>query len=111
MERIIAKKLVSSLTLAFFLGFLITPVQAAVPKLLTYQGLLKDSAGNFLTGTYSMTFKIYDAATAGTELWSETQSTVSVSSGRFTVQLGVNGLLKIPTCGHQKYPLLELLKN
>ncbi|GEM_PF-1181176 len=73
-----------------FALFLLIPHQAtaAVPKLLTYQGILKDSPGNFLTGTYSMTFRIYSAATGGSSLWSETQSSVSASSGRFSVQLG-----------------------
>lgn len=61
---------------------------AAIPELLTYQGILKDNAGNLLTGTYSMTFRIYDAQTGGSALWTETQSSVSVSSGKFSVQLG-----------------------
>ncbi|OGW69575.1 MAG: hypothetical protein A2036_04290 [Omnitrophica bacterium GWA2_50_21] len=61
---------------------------ASVPKFLTYQGMLKDSSGNYLTGTYSMVFRIYGASTGGAALWNETQSSVSVSSGRFSVQLG-----------------------
>ncbi len=64
------------------------PAEAAVPKLLTYQGILKDSSGSFLTGTYSMTFRIYSAVTGGSSLWSETQSSVSATSGRFSVILG-----------------------
>lgn len=64
------------------------PSFASVPGVLTYQGILKDSSGNFLTGTYSMTFKIYSASTGGTSLWTETQSSVSVTSGKFGVQLG-----------------------
>ncbi|OGW69577.1 MAG: hypothetical protein A2036_04300 [Omnitrophica bacterium GWA2_50_21] len=63
-------------------------VEASVPKLLTYQGILKDSSGNFLTGTYSMTFRVYAVATGGSSLWSETQSSVSASSGRFSAILG-----------------------
>lgn len=61
---------------------------ASVPQLLAYHGILKDSSGSFLTGTYSMTFRIYSASTGGTSLWSETQSSVSVSSGKFNVALG-----------------------
>jgi len=61
---------------------------AAVPKLVTYNGILKNTGGSFLTGTYSMKFRIYSASTGGTVLWTETQSSVSVSSGRFSVQLG-----------------------
>ncbi len=73
------------LTTCFLPAF---PAHASVPKLLTYQGILKDSSGNFLTGTYSMTYRIYSAATGGTSIWSETQSPVSATSGRFNVQLG-----------------------
>ena len=61
---------------------------AAVPKLLAYNGVLKSSSGSFLTGTYSMTFRIYSASTGGSALWTETQSSVSTSSGKFSVQLG-----------------------
>jgi len=75
------------LSFAFFV-FSFDFVSAAVPRLITYQGLLKDSSGNLLTGTYSMTFKIYSAPAGGTPLWLETQSSVSVSSGKFSVQLG-----------------------
>ncbi len=83
------KKLISVLSI-FLLVFYcpMNRLEAAVPKLLTYQGILKDSTGNFLTGTYSMTFRIYSAATEGSSLWSETQSSVSASSGRFSVILG-----------------------
>lgn len=62
--------------------------QSAVPQVMSYQGLLKNNSGNLLSGTYSMQFKIYSASTGGSALWTETQSSVSVSSGRFSVQLG-----------------------
>jgi len=78
----------NKIALLLLISCLSVPVYAAVPKLLTYQGILKDSTGNLLTGTYSMTFKIYSASTGGTALWTETQSSVSSSSGRFSVQLG-----------------------
>lgn len=68
--------------------FSLPPAHAAVPKLMSYQGVLKDSSSNLLTGTYSMTFRIYSASTGGTSLWTETQSSVSASSGKFSVQLG-----------------------
>ena len=79
--------LIPSLVLAFCFSSL-NPAQASVPKLMTYQGVLKDSSGNFLTGTYSITFKLYNVFTGGTALWVETQPSVSVSSGKFSVQLG-----------------------
>ncbi len=61
---------------------------AAVPGMLSYHGILKDTAGNYLNGNYSITFRIYDSLTGGNLLWSETQNSVSLSSGRFSVQLG-----------------------
>lgn len=74
-----------------FLAFcFLLPVSshAAIPKLMTYQGVLKDGSGSVLTGTYSMTFRIYAASMGGTALWNETQSGISVNSGKFNVQLG-----------------------
>lgn len=62
--------------------------KSEVPQLISYQGILKDSSGNYLTGTYSIQFKIYNVSTSGSALWTETQSSVSVSSGKFSVQLG-----------------------
>lgn len=62
--------------------------QAAVPGTLTYQGRLTDSSGTPASGTVSMTFAIYGVSTGGTVLWMETQSSVSVASGIFTVTLG-----------------------
>ena len=68
---------------------------ASVPKRVTYHGMLKDSSGSFLTGTYDMNFRIYNVATSGTALWTETQVDVSVSSGRFTVELGSETALNL----------------
>ena len=82
------------MTLSFFSGA--QPVEASVPQLMTYQGLLKNASGSYLTGTYSMTFRIYNASTGGTALWTETQSTVSVSSGSCSVQLGSVQALTLP---------------
>ncbi|MBU1151691.1 hypothetical protein KJ632_02580, partial [Patescibacteria group bacterium] len=59
----------------------------SVPHYLGYEGHLTDSSDDALTGTYSMTFTIYDALSAGATLWTETQS-VTVTNGYFGVQLG-----------------------
>lgn len=61
---------------------------AAIPATVGYQGRLKNTSGSFLTGTYSFTFRIYDALTGGAVLWTETQPTVTVESGVFIVRLG-----------------------
>jgi len=60
---------------------------ASVPQLINYQGRLTDAAGNPLTGTYNMTFCLYDVATGGTSLWCESQ-TVNVTYGVFNALLG-----------------------
>jgi hypothetical protein len=64
-------------------------VWAQPPQMITYQGLLTDASGSPVAdGNYSLTFGIYDAATGGTQLWTETQSSVTVQNGLFKVQLG-----------------------
>ena len=89
------KLIAVSLVVALFLvigRFFVLPVFAAtainVPHYLTFEGQLTNSAGTYQTNTFSMVFTIYDALTGGTALWTETQPTVSVSSGYFTAQLG-----------------------
>jgi len=61
---------------------------ADAPKLVNYQGYLTDSVGAPITGTRSMVFGLYNAASAGTLLWSETQASVVVSNGIYQVNLG-----------------------
>ena len=85
----------------FFSGLLITvalicPAQAAAPRLISFQGQLTDSIGTRLTGTYSMTFKIYNVSSGGSALWSEAQSSVSVTNGVFDVELGSVTALSLP---------------
>jgi hypothetical protein len=59
----------------------------SVPRLINYQGRLTDAAGNPLTGSYNMTFCLYEVATGGTPLWCETQA-VNVTYGVFNALLG-----------------------
>ncbi len=60
----------------------------AIPQTLSYQGYLTDTSGAPLTGTHSLTFSLYTVSSGGTAQWSETQGTVQVSNGLFTVELG-----------------------
>lgn len=58
----------------------------------TYQGKLTDLAGVPLTGSYNMSFKLYDALTGGHQVGSTVTLTgVSVSGGIFTVSLDFGG--------------------
>lgn len=73
-------------TVLLFCGFSVS--LAAVPDTLTYQGKLTNSSGSPVNGTVSIAFAVYGVSTGGTALWTETQSSVSVASGIFTVTLG-----------------------
>lgn len=66
------------------------PVQAraAVPGPLTHEGRLLDASGQPVTTNQVFTYKIYDAATDGNVLWTETL-TVPVDQGYFSIQLGL----------------------
>jgi hypothetical protein len=72
----------------FFICGLVAPGHCAPPLLLTYQGALTDAAGNPATGTYSMTFRMYEDPAGGAALWSQTIGSVKVTDGVFTVVLG-----------------------
>src|SRR5580693_6635108 len=61
---------------------------AAVPQGLTEQGRLFDSSGNPLSATLSLTFSIYAGPSGGTAIWTETQPSVPLDQGYFSVELG-----------------------
>lgn len=61
---------------------------AQVPQLIRYQGTLVDPNNVPVEGTYNLTFRLYDAATGGTALWTETQTAIPISRGVFNVLLG-----------------------
>jgi hypothetical protein len=64
-------------------------LRAEAPGVINYQGKLADSSGNPLTGTYSLTFKIYAAPTGGAALFTETRTAdVPVDNGVFNVHIG-----------------------
>lgn len=58
------KKLTGAL---FGIVLFCTTVSADVPRLINYQGYLKDGSGNPVTGSVNFTFKIYTASTSGTQ--------------------------------------------
>jgi len=69
----------------------------AIPQLMNYQGYLTDDLGNPVSnGTYSLTFRIWDAETGPNQLWSEDHPTVSVTNGLFDVILGSMSPLDLP---------------
>jgi len=70
--------------------------QASVPRLVQFNGTLKDSAAHPVTGVASVTFAIYAEQDGGVALWSETQNVLADANGHYTVLLGsatANGVL------------------
>jgi len=79
---------------------LLSPTSAPGPSATTvnYQGRLADSGGSPLSGTYGMTFALYDAPTDGSLVWGpESHAAVVVSEGLFSVGLGSQTGGGIPT--------------
>jgi hypothetical protein len=78
-------------SMVFALGLLTLAFTAvaygAAPQMLNYQGRLTGTSGDPVSGTYSMTFAIYDDSTGGNPIWSEA-SDVYVNEGIFSVILG-----------------------
>jgi hypothetical protein len=67
---------------------LLSPANAQIPDRISYQGLLIDTVGDPLNGTYSLSFFLYATPTGGTSMWTETHPEVPVTDGLFSVSLG-----------------------
>ncbi len=70
--------------------------QAAVPAILNVQGVIRDAVGDPVDGSFNLTFGLYDAETAGTELWLEVQAAVPVDVGVFSALLGTDESNPLP---------------
>jgi hypothetical protein len=69
--------------------FALKPAYAANPTTMSFQGKVVNADGTNVTdGTYSFVFKLYTVSSAGSAIWTETQGSVSVTSGVFQVNLG-----------------------
>lgn len=67
----------------------LTPARAAEPpRTIAFQGVLKDANGKPVTTTKSVTFTLYDAATEGNAVWTETKDITPSAGGLFTTALG-----------------------
>lgn len=72
-----------------FTVFLVRPGYAAINPQINFQGKLTNpDSTNVSNGTYSIVFSIYTVASGGTAVWTETQSSVTVTDGIFRVALG-----------------------
>ncbi|MFN7831795.1 MAG: hypothetical protein ACK5Q2_07400, partial [Bacteroidota bacterium] len=64
---------------------------------LIIQGAIQNSSGAPMpNGNYSLSFRLYEAESGGTPVWSETQPSVPVTSGLYTVSLGAVTPLTAP---------------
>src|ERR1041384_2968391 len=60
---------------------------SASTAVIPYQGRLTNAGGVPLSGSYSLTFKLYNVSSSGAALWTETQ-TITSTNGLFNVLLG-----------------------
>jgi hypothetical protein len=60
---------------------------SSVPATLTQQGRILDASGMPVVSKLKFVFTVYDAATAGTALWTETQN-ITLDDGYFSAELG-----------------------
>ena len=75
--------------LGFVLFLALLPLQAQIPRTLSYQGIVTDAAGDAKPdGTYRFQFEIYDAETGGNRLWGPQTEDLEVNDGLFHTQLG-----------------------
>lgn len=62
---------------------------ATVPQVIPFQGKLTDASGKPIpSGSRSIVFTLFPTLTGGTATWTETQGTVTVTDGLFSVDLG-----------------------
>jgi hypothetical protein len=66
---------------------------ASPPGLINYQGVLRDSSGSPLEGSYDIVFAFYSTETGGDQIIVDSHTTgggnaITVSNGLFSVQLG-----------------------
>ncbi|HEY3353503.1 MAG TPA: tail fiber domain-containing protein [Polyangia bacterium] len=64
---------------------------AAAPALLPVQGLLTDGAGAPLDGAHDLKFALFDAASVGNLLFTQSDAGVQIDRGRFIIYLGQGG--------------------
>ncbi len=87
-----ASALLRSLTvLAAIVSLAPSRAEAAIPQTISMSGTLLDASGNARAdGSYNVTFRLYDALTAGNLRWTEASKPVFVAGGRgqFSTALG-----------------------
>jgi len=83
-------------TITAMILVLAVSAMAQVSRVMSYQGILLDSGGNPVgDGNYNITFRIYNAESGGTLLWTEMDMVTTVD-GYFSAQLGDTLPLNLP---------------
>ena len=59
-----------------------------VPRIINFSGIAKDESGQPMTGSFAITFALYQAQQGGSPLWVETQNVQADSNGNYTAPLG-----------------------
>src|SRR5579884_1599599 len=68
----------------------------AVPRQVTFSGVLKDAGGRPLQGEQALSFSIYSEQDSRTPVWQETQNVDADADGRYTVHLGAAAAKGMP---------------
>ena len=69
-------------------GNLQTDIITSVPRSMTYQGILKDTDGEGIPDSFfDVTFRIFDAESDGTQMWSQVINVGTDGTGMFTAEL------------------------
>lgn len=74
-----------------------TVATSAVPRLITYSSVLKNSDGKTLTTITGVTFLLYKDEQGGAPLWLETQNVTPDKTGHYSVQLGTTSASGLPS--------------
>ena len=74
------------------IAWVLPTISWSAPAEINYQGRLADGNGDAVTGNVSMSLKLFDAATGGSEIYSENIGTVTLDdNGVYSFQFGADG--------------------
>src|SRR5215467_7042813 len=74
-----------------------TAPNSAVPRLINYSGILRNSDGKTMTTITGVTFLLYKDDQRGAALWLETQNVTPDRTGHYSVQLGTTSANGLPS--------------
>ena len=93
------KKILLTIACMFFLSFSQlgqAQVNAAVPTLVNFSGVLPDATGKPVGNTVGVTFSFYKEQLGGSPLWMEIQNVQPTKSGHYSVMLGSTSSAGLP---------------